>query len=118
MQIINTLTDGTKDYLATVTLDGVPFTLEIYWNDREGQWYFSIYDLNQTPLITGRKIALYIPLLSRFKNASLPNGDFICYDTSGSGIDPSLNDLGIRCPLVYIEAAELPALANGTFVAS
>jgi hypothetical protein len=115
---IPTLIDGTRSYVIQVELDGTTFQFVFNWNDREGRWYFDLNDIQGLPLVSGRAVVLGLPLLGRFKQATLPEGDLICIDTSGSNIDASLTDLGDRVLMIYVAAADLAAINAGTFTPS
>lgn len=96
-------------YDFTIDLDGVTFGFEFRWNDRDGAWYFSIADVNGSPLLSGRRVVLGIPLLSRFRDPRLPAGELTAIDTLGTDAPPGITELGARVRLLYFPASEIPA---------
>lgn len=110
-----TLIDGTTYYDFSVQLDGVTFVLTFQWNAREACWYFDLADIAGNPLLSGRRVVLNMPLLARFRQATLPNGDLMAVDTTGLNIDAGLTDLGDRVLLLYVTQSDVAAIAAGTF---
>ncbi len=115
MEILPTRTDGSNWYDFNIQLEGIVFTFEFVWNDREGSWYFNLYDTNANLLLAGIKVVLNTFLLARFVSTSLPNGDLTACDTTGQDVMPGLQDLGDRVLLSYFSNAELQAIAAGTY---
>jgi hypothetical protein len=100
-------------YDLQVPLDGVTYTLEFRRNVRVGAWFMNGYDITGTVLyFAGVKLVADFPLAA-YNTARQPAGFFIAKDTSGQGIDPGINDLGVRVQLVYVTVAELNALREG-----
>ncbi len=96
-------------FSAKVTLDGVAFDVRLRWNERAAAWFFSLYDGEEQVLAPGRRLVLDFPLLARFVRgrSRLPAGQFVAVDTSGSGQEAGLAELGNRVLLLYIPLAEL-----------
>lgn len=105
-------TDGTPHYSFEVSLDGESFTFEFRWNVRGSFWVFDIADSSGAILITGRKVVLDFPLLSRFAHEDLPLGQLSAVDTTGEGVEPTREDFGTRVLLVYRTLTEVQALAE------
>lgn len=116
MEILPTLTDGTPWYDFTVELEGITFQFEFFWNDRESDWYFNLYDSGSNPVLMGIKVTLSVGLFGRFKGSNLPNGDLLALDTSGQDLMPGIQDLGDRVLLVYVDSTDVASLVTGTFV--
>lgn len=88
-----------------VKLDGVGYTIELRWNTRASAWFMELRDTDDNVLVTGRKITVDWPLINlRDNNPLLPPGQLYAYDTSGQSLDPTLDDLGTRVVLLYLEA--------------
>lgn len=98
---------GAARYNFQCDLDGSSFTFSFEFNDRDSGWYMSIADVNQTPLLLGRRIVLNYPLINIYRAAGLPAGDIVAFDSTGKNIEPDLLDLGDRVALCYIPFAEL-----------
>jgi hypothetical protein len=104
------LTDlgATPHYSFQCELDGVTYTFEVIWNDRDGFWYMQVGDSTENPLVGAIKLVLGKSLLQRFPgNAALPPGFLTCVDTSGQQADAGLADLGSRVQVWYYTQADL-----------
>lgn len=89
----------------SAVLDGRFYILTKVWNGREGSWYLSIFAEDGTPLATGAKCLIDVPLFKRSGDPRLPPGVLKCEDTSGKRTAPGLSDFGERVRLRYYEAA-------------
>lgn len=95
-----------------VELEGVTYTLDIRWNERDEAWYIALQDAEEQVLVAPRKVVLDFPLFGRFfTNPLVPRGQFMAVDTSNTGVEPGLADLGSRVQLIYVTAAEIAGLA-------
>jgi hypothetical protein len=92
-------------------LDGVTYTLDLDWNQTDGHWYMTVGDKDGQPLAAGVRVVVGWPLASRALAG--PAGVLIAVDTSGQELDPSAAELGGRVQLLYVEAADVAALADG-----
>jgi len=99
---------GLTFYEQVTQLDGVPYRLRFQWNSREQSWYLFIADHDDAP-ITSAKLVPEWNLLRRVVDARKPPGVLFLHDTSGEGKKAGFTDLGGRCVLVYIDAAEVAA---------
>jgi len=103
----------TSDYPAysmTVTLEGEVYRLVFRWNVRGAFWTMDVKEQDETVLLAGIKLVANWPLTDRYVNPDLPPGDFMAYDTAGTGLDPGREDLGGRVLLLYLTEAEVAAL--------
>ncbi len=105
--VIPTATDLAR-YSIEVELDKTDFRFDFEWNERAGQWSFTISDAQGVALVSGRRVVLGLPLLNRFRDPRLPPGMLTAVDTSDSNLEPGFADLGDRVLLLYIEVADLP----------
>ena len=90
-------------FAETVELAGVQYRLEFAWNTRDARWYFSILAADGTQLVMGLPIVVDFPILNRFTDDRLPDGDLWVWDVSGDGIEPDQYDLGDRVKMFLIE---------------
>lgn len=97
-----------SNYEQIVTLDGIDYLLWLLWNDRSQHYFMTIRDADGIDLITARKIVVNIPFAVHDRIESAPVGQLWFIDTTGSGIDPALRELGQRVQLLYIDEASLP----------
>jgi hypothetical protein len=108
--VLPTRTD-VPHYDFEIDLDGRTFAFEFRWNDRAGSWFLQIRDLSGAILIAGRRVLLDVPLLARFRDLRLPDGELFVIDTTGQQREPGLEDLGpeARCKVLYFSRDELLA---------
>lgn len=91
-----------------VTLDGAEFVLRVRWNSRAQRWVLDLYDAAEAPLALNLVLNVGVGLLGAFgRRADFPAGELIAYDTSRTGAEAGVDDLGTRVRLYYVEAAEL-----------
>lgn len=110
MSVVIPITPDVPHFDFQVELDGVTYTLELRWNERDAAWYLSLLTAEEDPLVMGRKVVLDVPLWSRFKDPRVPRGLLVAVDTSQKGIDAGYDDLGRRVQLVYTPTAEIAGL--------
>lgn len=90
-------------------LEGVAYTFEFRWNDRESGWFLTLGDGEGVPIVAGVRVVVNYPLLSRFTDARLPTGFLFAFDSNGLDEDPAFEDLGRRTILTYGTRAEVEA---------
>lgn len=117
--ILPLLTDlgATTHYDFACELDGVSYTFEATWNDRDGCWYLQMGDSAQNPLTGFRRVLLGVLLFGDYNGQTgVPPGQFQAIDTTGQDLDAGLADLGSRVQVWYWTAADianLPAETGG-----
>ena len=90
-----------------VTLDSVTYTLTFRWNVRAAAWFVGVASEDgQTVYTVGSRLVADFPFLLR-RTGRQPAGWLLCADTSGQGLDPGIADLGTRCQVFYLTAADL-----------
>ncbi len=99
-------------YTQVSDFDGVNYSLEFRYNQRETCWYLSIADDIGNDIINGIKIVCSIPLLRRFSDTRLPPGELIAVASGDDDSPPGLTELGdgLRVALHYITIAEITAI--------
>ena len=93
-------------YGFTTELDGVSYGFEFRWNVRDAAWYMTVLTGEDEIIVTGVKVVVDLPLAVRCKDARMPPGRFLAYDTSGQQLNPGLTDLGERVQLSYLDSDE------------
>lgn len=88
-------------YQIRTTLDGSEYLFRFDWNGREGRWYFSLADINESWIVTGVKIVCNWPLLRRVTDKRRPPGELMATDFTSTGEPPGFVDLGRRVKLLY-----------------
>lgn len=79
-------------------LDGIKYLFRVQYNTRQDGWTLDINTENDIPLSLGLPLVLGSDLLA---NNRVIKGILYVVDYSNTGIDPSLNDWGNRCDLVW-----------------
>lgn len=97
-------------YSFATVIDSEVFVFDVRWNVREGYWYFDIRTTDDELLAGGLKLVLGVAILDKTSTPGLPDGVIICEDTSGAGVDATLDDLGVRVQVLFYSRAEIEAL--------
>lgn len=88
-----------------VELEGESYGIELRWNGTAGAWFADLLDRDGAVLLAGRRVAIGFPLTVRAAHdRRLPPGSFVAIDTTGKDEEPTLDDLGARIQLLYLEA--------------
>jgi hypothetical protein len=114
---VQTLADGTGHYRQSTPLDGQVFVLHFNFNTRDGNWYLSVHDSEDTPIrgAVGRKLVVNYPVLQRCYVDERPAGELLV--VSEDDTDPGLFDLGNGTILSYVPVADVEASAAGEEIA-
>jgi len=98
-----------------VELAGIIFRVVLLWTDRDdspdprvGKWYLSLFDSDDTALLSGKRLGVDVPVLNRYRGA-FPDGQVMLLDTESEGADPGFDDLGFRHRLVFIPSDKIEA---------
>lgn len=88
-----------------VALGGATYTIHWSWNERDGAWYFGLDDPNGRALVASVRVVLNVDLLaSAVADPDLrPPYPIVTYDPTGSGVEPTREDLGTRVKVLYLE---------------
>lgn len=96
----------------TTTLDGTDYVLQIRYNQR-GEYYTLAIGLpDGTQLRAGAKLVCSWPLFRDVADDRMPQGVLMVIASGADRSPPKLGELGpgLRCQLIYLEAAEAQAL--------
>jgi hypothetical protein len=111
MPVIIPITAGVNDQQITTTIDTVSYVLRVRWNTRDAAWCIDAWERDGTTAIAfGVKIVVGILLGQAIQHPLFMAGMF-AWDTSGSDLDPGLNDLGNRVLLVSLTAGDRTLLS-------
>lgn len=97
----------TTPYPATtqrVALDGVVYTLRIYWSQRCSCWHMDMSDVDGVPILSGLRLVTGWPLLYRYRHLAVPPGEVYFLDLRDESGLPTLEDMGARYRLYYVDA--------------
>lgn len=104
-------TGATPHYTFSCELDGVTYSFDFAWNDRDGSWFMQIGDSEENLLHGSMRVVLGQVFAGRDTDPSLPPGMLIAKDTSGANLDPGLEDLGSRVEIWYWDKASTASVA-------
>lgn len=93
-----------QSFIILVTLAGNNYYLEFNWNLASLNYFVSISDGNNVPLLMGIPMVIDYDLTSRFQIPGLFPGVLLLYDTSRTGTECGFGELGQRCILLYQES--------------
>ena len=99
-------------YRITTQIADTPYIFDVRWNVRDAAWYFDLFEIDETPIASGIKIVLGVPLGRRIKHALMRCGAFVAKDISGKWKDAGLDDLGTRVQLRYYSALNIISAAR------
>ncbi len=107
---VQTLADGTGHYRQSTPLDGQIFVLYFDFNTRDSNWYLSIHDSDDVPIVgaISRKLVVNYPVIQRVYDPRRPAGELLV--VSQIDADPGLMDLGNGTILSYIPEADVETL--------
>ncbi len=88
------------------------YYVELEWNDRGKKWYMKIFDENLSLIRAGIAVTLGAFLGRRCVDPRFPPGMIIASDTSGRGIEPTLDDIGTRVIVAFYSGPEILAAAE------
>lgn len=89
-----------------VTIEGVVYVFQFYFNQREGLWLADILDEEENPRLVGIPVQTGIPLTLNFKHLDIPKGLLFAFDIQGKGKDADTEDFGDRVLLLYEETED------------
>jgi hypothetical protein len=105
MAVLHIPTTNDPFSIQRTDLEGREYVLSFDWSTREGCWYLSIKDSEESPLASGIKMVCNWPLTYRLPDPRLPPGDLIVVSkTLGDDSPPGADDLveDGRCELTYV----------------
>lgn len=97
-------------YQVSTTLEGVQYVFDVRWNGRARAWYFDISTEDGSVIQRAVKVVLGAPLAKRVADARMPPGVLFAIDTTDTGTEAGLNDLGTRVQVQYYTLDEIAAL--------
>lgn len=104
------LLPDTTDQTLDITLDGVPYTLRVLWNEIGGYFSLSIYYRDGEAILTNIKMVNNFPLVKRFQRLEMA-GELYFIHKGNKTYRPTYDDLGVNYGLYYYDpetAADLP----------
>jgi hypothetical protein len=102
--------DVASGFIQKIELGGIFYSIRIRWNTRSESWFLHVFDADDNPLITGKRLVPNYPLTDihsdRFK------GELIVLDKQNDLTDADItyDNLGTRFLLIYLTEEEADGL--------
>lgn len=96
-------------YTFSTVISDNTYLFEVRWNARDAAWYMDVAEQDGAPIVTGVKVVLGANLARRANHKLFTLGAFVAMDTSRTGVDATLDDLGTRVQVVYMTNFEILA---------
>jgi hypothetical protein len=109
MPTVIPLVPSDASYRLATNIENENYIFFVRWNSRDAAWYFDLLEQNGTMIARGVKIVLGAPLARSTVHRLFAAGVFVARDTTKSGKEPTLDDLGTRVQLWYLTTAEMVA---------
>ncbi len=95
-----------------ITLDAVPYSLLLTWNERAGAWILGLLNSDGAAVLVGRRVVLDLDILSVYRYLpGVPTGGIFALDATGKIRSISRQDLILgNVVLWYYSRAELDGL--------
>lgn len=93
----------------STTIEDEEYRFSARWNSRAGQWRMDVFDAEGNAIIRGVAIVLGTYLGRTSTHRLFRNGVFVALDTTQTGTEATLDDLGTRVVVRYCQRAELIA---------
>lgn len=105
MALIDIPVTNWPDETATFVLEDVSYKIRTRYNERAGAWFADVSLEDGTAIATGRKIVVGWAISGlRESSADRLPGILYATDTSAKDEDPTVDDLGTRVLLRYLES--------------
>jgi len=97
------LVTSVTDQTLNVTLDNVPYTLRVLWNERFQYFALSINERDGDVILDNIKMVNNYPLVKRFQKLVM-KGDLYLLHKGGKTVRPTFESLGTDYGLYYYDA--------------
>lgn len=96
-----------RNHRYDIVLDGVTTIIEFHFNARADRWSIHLFDIEDTPIRHGIRLAEGFDLMRRIVLATKPPGELRIVDPTGNDTEPDGLTLGVETQLRYLEEADL-----------
>lgn len=103
MSAVRIVTTPYPDTTQRVPLDGIVYTLRLYWSQRCSSWHMDMSDVDGLPIVSGVRLVTAFPLLYRFRYLPVPPGEMYFLDLRDQAGEPTLEDMGVLYRLYYVD---------------
>lgn len=88
-----------------VQLDGVTYGMRLLWSQRGTCWHIDLSDAEGNAILSGLRLVVQFPLLSKYRYlTALPPGELYMFDLRDQHGRPTLEEMGSRYRLYYVDA--------------
>jgi hypothetical protein len=105
-----------KLYRFNTSIEDLEVVFTVYWNRIDQAWYFDLSDVKDKVLARGIKIVLGAYLGSANTDSFFSKGAFVALDTSNEGRNATVEDLGSRVQLWWLDALSIQGIQDEQFV--
>lgn len=91
-------------YSFDVELEGEIYIFYLRYNNRAEKWVISMYDSNEDPIFQGLYLVLGYDYFNSFYDSRLPSGNLVLVNIESANEEPTRDNLGTNCKLLYYEA--------------
>lgn len=100
--------DTSSSFTQQITLGTQTLSLRLDWNGRGQHWFLDILQADDTPIVLGRKLVPFLPVLYSHRALAKITGDFILIPESDVAPEyPTFEGLGTTHNLYWLDAEEL-----------
>lgn len=86
-----------------ISLLGITYTLNVYWNALANLWYLDINDVNNNPILNGLPMTAGVNLLKQFGYLGI-GGALVAQNVNNPNLPIGYSDLGVTSFLLFIVA--------------
>ncbi len=104
------LVPSNPHYEAGLTIGTVQYRLVVRWNGRVECFFMDLLDVDGNPIRMGMAMVLGTFIGRQCAHADWPGGAFFLVDSSGTGTDAGIDDLGARVLMYHVTDEELEEL--------
>ena len=83
------------------------YIFEFKWNTWDSSWYLNLYEADSTVIFHGKRLVLGMYIGRRSRHPLLRKGVLVVVDTTRTGTEATLDDIGTRVKLRYFTVQEL-----------
>ena len=92
---------SSPNYTVDIELSNQLFRFTVLWNSRDESWILGMFDTEDNPIIRSINIRTNFELFRNYTDSRLPVGNIFCIDTTDSGLEPTLDNLGDTHIVIY-----------------
>lgn len=90
-------------YSFQITLTGVIYNFQIYFNGRMNRWILNINDSSGNQILSGVPVLIERNLTGQYGTLKIPAGVFLAADNTNQGTQPTQYSFGIDHSMYYID---------------